>query len=90
MNSQQDLFEDIDVDQKKTKVKYDFLVLCDKDDSLQQPFALFPRNMFSPKEIQDRWIDSILDDSSRLKTLHTLEGIANSQFCLFGKFEEGN
>ena len=87
MNSQIDLFEDFVP--KKTKVKYDFLVLCDKDEAVKYPFASFPRSMFSAKEVQDRWLDSILDDSSRLKSLNTLEGLPNKQFALFGKIEQG-
>ena len=88
MSSQQDMFEGLDA--KKTKVNYDFLVLLDKDETLKHPFALFPRLMFSTLEVQDKWLDSILDDSSRLKSLHTLKGMSNKQLALFGKFEEGN
>ena len=41
------------------------------------------------REIMDKWLDAILDDSSRLKSLNTLEGLPNKQFSLFGKFETG-
>ena len=85
MNSQEDLFADI----PSKKVKYDYLVLCDKDEGVKHPFASFPRCMFSPREILDRWLDSILDDSSRVRSLTTLDKIPDKQFALFGKFEEG-
>ena len=86
-NSQEDLFGP---DPKKPKVKYNFLVLCDKDEGERFPFASYPRSMFSTREIMDKWIDSILDDSSRLKSLSSLEGMQDKQFALFGKFEEGS
>ena len=85
INSQEDLF----AEPKKVKVKYEFVVLCDKDDAEKHPFASYPRNMFSTKEIMDKWLYAILDDSSRLRTIHTLQGIGDKQFSLFGKFEEG-
>lgn len=73
---------------KKTKIKYDFVVLCDLDENVKNPFALYPRGMFSGTEIQDKWLDSILDHSSRLKSLQTLERLPG--FSLFGKIEEGS
>ena len=71
------------------KPKYDFLVLCDQDENVQEPFGLFPRAIFSESEIQDKWLDSILDHSSRLKSLQTLERLPGFRFSLFGKIEEG-
>lgn len=87
MNSQEDLFDD--VPPKRNKIKYDFLVLCDKDEFVKHPFASYPRAMFSASEVQDKWLEAILDDSSRLKSLQTLEGMPNKQFALFCKIEEG-
>lgn len=85
INSQEDLFGD----QRKPKVQYDYVVLCDKDEAEKYPFASYPRTMFQKGEILDKWIDAILDDSSRLKSMNTLQGIGDKQLCLFGKFEEG-
>ena len=45
--------------------------------------------MFSDQEIQERWLDSVLDDSSRLKRLNTLERMPDQIFSLFGKIDEG-
>ena len=45
--------------------------------------------MFTSNEIQDRWLDSILDDSSRLKSLQSLDGLQDKEIALFGKVEEG-
>ena len=73
----------------KKKINYDYLVLCDKDENVSHPFALFPRAMFSSNEIPDRWVDSKLDDSSRLKSLNTLQGLQDKQLALFGKIEGG-
>lgn len=87
MNSQEDLFEEYEP--KRNKVIYDYLVLCDKDEAVKQPFSSFPRSMFNSREIQDKWIDARLDDSSRLKSLQSLEGMPNKQFALFGKIEAG-
>ena len=88
MDSQEDIFAT--QDSKKSKVNYAYLVLCDKSEDVMNPFACYPRSMFSQKEILDRWLDSILDHSSRLKSLHTLETIQDKSLSLFGKIEEGN
>ena len=87
MNSQVDIFADLDSNKKK--IIYDFVVLCDKDEEAKHPFGLYPRSMFSDSEIPEKWLESKLDESSRLKTIPTLEGIGNNNFALFGKFEEG-
>ena len=77
-------------DTPKKKIKYGYLVLCDKNEGALNPFALFPCSMFSHKEIYEKWLTSILDNSSRLKTLHTLDGLVpEKNFCLFGKIDEG-
>lgn len=91
MNSQEDLFatQEPFETQKSKKIIYDFLILCNKDEGVTHPFALYPRSMFTSGEIIDRWLDSILDHSSRLKTLHTLEGVYESSLALFGKIDEG-
>lgn len=86
-NSQEDIFGT--QAPVKQKVKYGFVVLCDKDDQVSNPFAVYPRTMFSGKEILDRWLDSILDHSSRLKSLHTLERLPDKNLSLFGKIEDG-
>lgn len=52
------------------------------------PFAAYPRSMFSAKEIQDRWMDSILDNVSRLKNINSLK-IQEKNFCLFAKIDSG-
>ena len=72
----------------RAKVKYAFLVLCDQNEEVQYPFGLYPRSMFSTSEIPDRWLESILDDSSRLKTLRALK-ITGESLCLFGKIDDG-
>ena len=86
MSSQEDLFA---TQETKKNSKYEFLVLCDKDESSQNPFSLFPTNMFSEREIPVRWLESKLDDSSRLRSLQTLTGIQDKNLSLFGKFSEG-
>lgn len=88
MSSQEDMFAT--QEPKKSKLKYDFLVLCDKDGQVNNPFALYPRTMFANQEINDRWLHSILDHSSRLKSLNTLEGLPEKNLSLFGKIESGN
>ena len=87
MDSQEDIFAT--QEPKKKKTKYNFVVLCDKDEHAQEPFSVCPTNMFSENEIQGRWLDSVLDASSRIKTLTTLEMMQDRNFSLFGKFEEG-
>ena len=86
MSSQEDMFA---TQEPKKKTKYDFLVLCDKDENTTNPFSLYPTNMFSQKEINEKWLESILDDSSRLKSLHSLQGIPEKKLSLFGKIDEG-
>ena len=88
MDSQEDIF----ATQKpeKPKVKYDFLVLCDKDELAHQPFSMYPTSMFKGTEIKLRWLESILDESSRLTTIKSLEKIPNKNLSLFGKIDEGN
>ena len=86
MSSQEDLFA---TQEPKRKVKYDFLVLLDKDEFAQQPFSLHPTSMFSGDEIKPRWLESILDDSSRLTSIKCLEKIPNRNLSLFGKIDEG-
>lgn len=85
MSSQEDLFAT--QESKKNKVKYDFVVLCDRDD--QNPFSLYPTIMFSETEINVKWLESILDDSSRLKSLQTLQRMPGKNLSLFGKIVEG-
>ena len=87
MDSQEDIFAT--QDEKKSKVNYAFLVLCDKNEDVMYPFAWYPRSMFSSSEIMDRWLHSILDHSSRLKSLNTLERVPDKSLSLFGKIEEG-
>ena len=102
MSSQEDLFatqepkkaicsqeDPFATQQPKKKVKYNYVVLCDKDEMQLNPFSLFPTNMFSEKEISVRWLESILDDSSRLKSLQGLKGIGDKNLSLFGKVDEG-
>ena len=100
MSSQEDLFATQDplfstqepqfaTQETKKKVKYDFLVLLDKDENTTNPFSLFPTSMFTEKEIHLRWLESILDDSSRLKSLNSIEGIQDKNLSLFGKIDEG-
>ena len=100
MGSQEDLFATQEplfatqdplfaTQERKKKVKYDFLVLCDKDDKSPNPFSLYPTSMFSTKEIHLRWLESVLDDSSRLRSLTTLEGLGEKNLSLFGKIDEG-
>ena len=36
-----------------------------------------------------KWLETTLDDSSRLKSLTNLEGIQDKNLSLFGKIEEG-
>ena len=66
------------------------MVLFDKTPEVEKPFGLYPRAMFSSREIHDRWIDSMMDHSSRLKTLRSIVSLPRQQLCLFGKIEEGN
>ena len=86
MSSQEDLFA---TQEPKKKSKYDYVVLCDKDENEENPFSLYPVSMFSEKEIQVRWLESRLDNSSRIKSLHTLQGIPDKNLSLFGKIDEG-
>ena len=87
MSSQEDLFAT--QEPRKKGVKYEFVVLCDKDDNVPNPFSLYPITMFSENEIQARWLESKLDDSSRIKSLQTLEGIPDKNLSLFGKIDQG-
>lgn len=93
MDSQEDIFATQDTiatqNATKSKVQYDFIVLCDKDEDVRNPFALYPRSMFSQREILDKWLHSILDHSSRLKSLDTLERLPDKSLSLFGKIEQG-
>ena len=86
MDSQEDIFA---TQQPKKKVKYDHVVLCDKDENAEEPFSMYPTSMFSETEILGRWLDSILDSSSRLKTLLNLQKVHNKNLCLFGKVPAG-
>ena len=86
MNSQEDLFA---TQEPKKKIKYDYVVLCDKDEHEPNPFSLYPTSMFKEGEIHVRWLESRLDESSRLRSLHTLKGIPEKNLSLFGKVEEG-
>ena len=87
MSSQEDIFATQET--KKRKVQYEFVVLCDQDEDVPEPFSMYPTSMFSPREINRKWLDSILDDSSRLKRLSTLDQIQDKNLCLFGKIESG-
>lgn len=87
MNSQEDMFAT--QEPKKKKIRYEFVILCDKDGDAPQPFSLYPTMMFTEDEIQIKWLESILDESSRLKSLNTIESISGKNLSLFGKIEEG-
>lgn len=86
MSSQDDLFA---TQESKKKNKYDFVVLCDKDENEPNPFSLYPTDMFTENEIKARWLESRLDDSSRLKSLSNLQGIPEKNLSLFGKVDAG-
>ena len=88
MSSQEDIFA-TQIPKKKKKVEYEFVVLCDKDESTPEPFSLYPTSMFNNNEILPKWLDSVLDDSSRLKSINTLERLPGKQLSLFGKIERG-
>ena len=87
MDSQEDIFATQTA--TKSKVNYAYIVLCDKDEDVRNPFGWYPRSMFSSREILDRWLNSILDHSSRLKSLDTLQRLNDKSLSLFGKVEEG-
>ena len=87
MDSQEDIFAT--QVSPKSQINYAFLVLCDTNEDVKYPFAWYPRSMFNSSEILDRWLQSILDNSSRLKSLHTLERMPEKSLSLFGKIEEG-
>lgn len=86
MSSQEDLFA---TQVPPKKVKYEYVVLCDKDENVANPFSQYPTDMFTSSEIHVRWLESKLDDSSRIKSLQTLEGIPDKNLSLFGKIPEG-
>lgn len=88
MDSQEDIFA-TQQQPKKKKTNYEFLVLCDKDEKATEPFSMYPASMFSDNEILGRWLDSILDSSSRLKTIQSLQKSHNKNLCLFGKVPSG-
>lgn len=93
MQSQDDIFatqtQTATQTQSQTAKKYDYLVLCNQDENVRHPFALYPRSMLLTREIPDKWVEAILDNSSRLKSLTTLEGLPGYNFSLFGKIEAG-
>lgn len=89
MSSQEDIFATQEPPPTPKKVEYEFVVLCDKDEGAPEPFSLYPRSMFLPNEIHGKWLDSILDDSSRLKSLHTLQRFPETNLSLFAKIENG-
>lgn len=91
MASQDDMFasQQSVQDPPKNKIRYEFVVLCDRTRNVSRPFDLYPCSMFSNNEIKERWIQSLLDPSSRMKYLH-LETLSNQRsFSLFGKIKEG-
>lgn len=55
----------------------------------RRPFEIFPRTLFSDKEIKERWLNSILDENSRIMTLPPLKSLPGKTFSLFGKIEKG-
>lgn len=101
MSSQDDIFgtqtqtptrtqtqNETQADTKKKKIKYGYVVLCDKGDDVKKPFSLHQRSLFS-KEIPEKWLDSILDHSSRLKSIQSVSKIEYRNLSLFGKIDEG-
>lgn len=72
----------------KHKVKYGYVVLYEKHENVDRPFASYPRNRFSNTEIPEKWLESILDESSRMKGLK-LESLSDNNMCLFAKIDEG-
>lgn len=86
-SSQEDPF-DSPIRSKAMSTSYSHLVLFDKNPKTTGPFGLFPRSIFSKQEIRDHWVESILDDASRMKDLVTLERIPG-KFCLFAKIDSG-
>ena len=73
----------------RTVFIYQYLVLFDWTLDLRRPFHIFPRTMFSKKEILDKWVEATLDCRSRIKTLKPLEGLPGKTFSLFAKVEQG-
>ena len=86
MQSQVDIFASQD---NPKKSKYGYVVLCDQDVHVANPFAWYPRSIFTTEEIPEKWLDSILDYTSRLKSLGTFERMPGKNFSLFGKIDDG-
>ena len=72
----------------KCKVNYGFVVLFDLQKGNEFPFSWYPRSMFSKTEIPDRWLDSVLDMTSRMTKI-SFERMPNNSLSLFGKIEAG-
>lgn len=67
---------------------FNYLVLFDWN-SENKPFGVFPRTMFTKREVMDQWVDGTLDHSSRMKCLSNFQCEPGKKYSLFGKIETG-
>lgn len=71
----------------KRKPIIGFVILLDLSGNSPKPFGMYPRSMFSIHEIKERWLNSILDNSSRMTSL-VLDMLPDKSFSLFAKVKE--
>lgn len=69
--------------------EYMKVILFQWDINKKRPFDIFPLSMFTTNEIKDKWMESILDQNSRIRTLPMLRSLPGKTFSLFAKIERG-
>lgn len=90
MSSQEDIFAtQPPLTQPPLKPKIGYVVLFDLTGRAIKPFGIYPRLMFTTHEIKDRWLDSILDTSSRMTPLVLDRLPEDKSFSLFSKVRQG-
>lgn len=94
INSQEDIFstqfpatQSPKPSTSKIKPRIGFVVLYDLSGNSPKPFGIYPRSMFSTHEIKDKWLDSILNNDSRMTPL-VLNMLPDKSYSLFAKVKE--
>lgn len=90
MSSQKDFFEDksdnevgVQTCPSKLALVHNWIVRFHWDEEKEFPFEIVPRKKCGELEIKSKWIDGVINESSRIRKL------SKQNYSLFAKIQEG-
>lgn len=67
--------------------QYGFVILFNWNETIKNPFKMFPRQSFSTNEISDKCMIERLKDELRIRKLKPMKHIPGQKVSLFAKVE---